>query len=181
MGADPVTFGSLVRSTLVVILVLVIQSTLGLDLHFWGAHPELIWLLPVASGLVAGPARGAFIGFGAGLAADLLLPTPFGLSALIGSILGFSTGFIMARTEGSPWWVSMPIAAAGSAGAVMAYAVIGAVLGQEQFIDVSLVPIVVVVAVVNALFAPVAVRLMTWALPSPELRRPALSTGGNRW
>lgn len=174
------TFGSLVRSSLVVILVLVIQSTLGLDLHFSGAHPELMWLLPIAAGLVAGPARGAFIGFGAGIATDLLLPTPFGLSALIGSILGFSTGFIMAKTEGSPWWVSMPVAAAGSAGAVIGYAVIGAVLGQEQFIDINLAAVVVVVTVVNALMAPIAVRLMTWALPSPDRRRLVVRTGAIR-
>ena len=33
------------------------------------------------------------MGFGAGLVADLFLPTPFGLSALVGSLVGFAVAW----------------------------------------------------------------------------------------
>ena len=59
--------------------VLLVQSTVGLDITVAGAHPDIMLLLPVAAGMAAGPEEGAVVGFVAGMAADLLLPTPFGL------------------------------------------------------------------------------------------------------
>ena len=49
-----------------------------------GAHPDLLWLLPITAALLDGPETGAIVGFWSGLAFDLVLPTPFGLSALVG-------------------------------------------------------------------------------------------------
>ena len=51
--------------------------------------PDIMVLLPIVAGIIGGPARGATIGFGTGLVSDLFLPTPFGLSALVGCLLGF--------------------------------------------------------------------------------------------
>ena len=44
---------------------------------------------------MGGPEAGAWVGFTAGLATDLFLPTPFGLSALVGCVLGFVTGRVL--------------------------------------------------------------------------------------
>jgi hypothetical protein len=63
----------------------------------------------------------------------------------------------------------------------MLYAVLGAVLGQESMLDTDLGAIVAVVAIVNAVLAPVAVRLMRWALGTAEGSRSRLATIGGRW
>jgi rod shape-determining protein MreD len=174
-----VTGPRLFRLALVLLLLLVVQATLGLDLRFFGAHPEILWLLPITTGLVAGPEAGALVGFVAGLTTDLLLPTPFGLSALIGCLLGFAVGQLTQSTDHTLWWLAPVAALLGSAAAVMLYAVLGAVLGQQQFLHLDLGAIVAVVSVTNALLALPVQRLVRWAVYGPRPRRPA--TAGSRW
>lgn len=170
--------GRLVLRTLVVVAaLLLVQFTVGLDLRVAGAHAELMWLLPVAAGLAAGPRVGAVVGFVAGIAVDLLLPTPFGLSALVGCLLGAGVGRVTATMDVDEWWVAPLVAAIGSAGAVLCYAVLGAVLGQGQMLRVDLGAVVGVVAVVNALVARPAGRLVGWALGATPRRRRHLVVG----
>ncbi len=170
----------LLRLALVLLAFLLLQSTLVLDLRVGGVHPDIMLLLPVAAALAAGTEAGALVGFCAGLAADLLLPTPFGLSALVGCLLGFATGSATAAVDRTVWWVAPVAALAGSAGAVMLYAVLGAVLGQGQFLKVDLVAVVGVVSVTNAVLAWPSVRVLRWAVgTAPRVAgRPTL--GGRR-
>jgi hypothetical protein len=56
------------------------------------------------------------------------------------------------------------VALAGSAGAAMLYAVLGAVLGQEQMLRVDLGAIGAVVAVTNAVALLPVSRLMRWGI-----------------
>ena len=168
-----------VRSALVLLLALLLQSTIFTDLTIAGVHPEVVWLLPVAAALVAGPTEGAVVGFATGLTIDLFLPTPFGLTALIGCLLGVGVGLATRRADRSIWWLAPVAALAGSAGAVMLYAVLGAVLGQQQFLHVHLVAIVLVVSLTNGLLALPAVRLVGWMLARPGPRERTTVEG--RW
>lgn len=175
-----------VRTVLVVIVTLLIQSTVVLDIRVAGAHPDLMLLLPIAAGLGGDPEQGAITGFISGIAADAVLPTPFGLTALVGSLVGFAAGLV---TRSSPYrgrWYAVLVALAGSIASVMLYAVLGAVLGQEQFLKVDLVAIVGVVAVANAVLVVPARAVMRWALAPPvDSARGAWSTrmpvAGDRW
>ncbi len=157
------------RVGLVVILFVVVQETLVLDLRVGGVHPDIMILLPVVAGIVGGPARGASMGFGAGLVADLFLPTPFGLSALVGSIVGFGVGAMTLALNRSALWLAPLVALGASAAYEALYAVLGSVLGQPQMLHVDLLRIMVVVAVVNAVLAVPALRLVTWALPAASI------------
>lgn len=177
MGAGPVTARTVARSALVVAVALLLQTTIVLDLRVAGAAPDIMLLLPIAAGIVAGPVEGAVVGFVAGLAADLLVPTPFGLSALVGTLVGFCVGAATGSFARDYWWFSSAVALAASAGGVMLYAVLGAVLGQEQFLHVGLGAVVAVVALANAVLAAPAVRLERWALAPPGVRA---SAGGRR-
>jgi rod shape-determining protein MreD len=161
-----------------VALLLLVQSTIGIDLRIGGAHPELMWLVPVTAGLVGGARTGAIAGFVAGMAADLVLPTPFGLSALVGCMLGAGVGRVTAPMDTAQWWVPTAMAALGSAAAVMMYAVLGAVLGQEQMLRVDLGTVVAVVAVVNALAVRPVRRLVAWSVGSPAVPRRSLRAEG---
>jgi rod shape-determining protein MreD len=186
--ADPLPGGTVTareaaRVVLVVVLFVVVQETLVLDLRIGGVHPDIMILLPIVAGIVGGPARGATMGFGAGLAADLFLPTPFGLSALVGSLIGFGVGVATLALDRSALWLA-PLAALGaSALAVGTYAVLGSVLGQPQMLHVDLFRIIVVVSVTNAVLAIPALRLVTWALPAASIEgvpTSAVSSGSLR-
>ena len=135
-----------------------------LELRVGGVHPDIMLLLPIVAGIVGGPSRGASVGFATGLAADLFLPTPFGLSALVGCLVGFGVGLATIAFDRSAWWVALVAALGASALYEVTYGVLGSVLGQPQMLHVALARIVVVVAVTNVVLAVVAVRLLKWGM-----------------
>ena len=153
------------KVVLVVFGFLAVQETLMLDIRIGGAHPDIMVLLPMAAGLVGGPGRGATMGFGAGLVADCLLPTPFGLSAFIGTMIGYGVGLATVAVDRSSWWLPTAAALVSSVVYEVFYPLFGSILGQPQMLHVSVTRVALVVAVVNALLAVPAVRLIAWALP----------------
>lgn len=171
------------RVGLVVFAFVVVQQTLIMDLRIGGIHPDIMVLLPVLAGVIGGPSRGALMGFGAGLISDLFLPTPFGLSALVGCLVGFGVGASTLALDRSTWWLPPVAAFGGSALYEVAYAALGSVLGQPQMLHVDLVRIVVLVSVTNAVLALPAMRLVSWGLPEAStegIPTSALSSGGSR-
>jgi rod shape-determining protein MreD len=171
-----VTAREATRVTLVVALFVIVQQTLMLDLRIGWVHPDIMVLLPILAGLVGGPASGASMGFGAGLAADLFLPTPFGLSALVGCLIGFAVGVTTLALDRTAWWLPPLAALAASALYEVIYALLGSVLGQPQMVHVDLTRVVVVVSVVNAVLALPALRLVDWALPAASTEGVPTST-----
>ncbi|MGC8462807.1 MAG: hypothetical protein ACP5P9_03960 [Acidimicrobiales bacterium] len=164
------------RVVLVVFLAVTVQGTIVLDLRIGGVHPDVMVLLPLAAGVAGGPAQGATVGFWTGLVADLFLPTPFGLSALVGTLIGFAAGATTAALDRTVWWVPPLAALVGSAAYELAYPLLGAVLGQPQMLHVPLAGIVVLVGVVNAALAIPAVRVVAWALPEASTEGPPASS-----
>ncbi|MHB1851247.1 MAG: rod shape-determining protein MreD, partial [Acidimicrobiales bacterium] len=77
------------RTLLLVAVALLAQTTVVLDVRVSGASPEIMYLMPIAAGIVGGPVDGAAVGFVAGIAVDLLSPTPLGMTALVGTVVGF--------------------------------------------------------------------------------------------
>jgi len=159
-----VTARDAARLTLVVFGFVVIQETVMLDIRIGGVHPDIMVLLPIVAGIIGGPGRGATIGFGAGLVADLFLPTPYGLSALVGCLLGFGVGLATVALDRTAWWLAPVAALGGSALYEVTYGALGSVLGQPQMLHVALARIVVVVSVTNALLAWPAMKAMTWGM-----------------
>ncbi|MHB1710239.1 MAG: rod shape-determining protein MreD [Acidimicrobiales bacterium] len=153
------------RVTLLVFFFVVVQQTLVLDIRIDGVHPDIMVLLPIAAGLVGGPGRGANMGFGSGLVADLFLPTPFGLSAFTGCLIGFAVGMATVALDRSSWWLPVLSGLGASALYEVLYPFLGSVLGQPQMLHAGVVGIVVVVSSCNALLAVVSVRMVGWALP----------------
>lgn len=152
------------RLSLVVFGFVVVQETLMLDVRIGGVHPDILVLLPIVAGIIGGPSRGASIGFGTGLVSDLFLPTPFGLSALVGTLVGFAVGLATVALDRTAWWLAPLAALGGSALYEVTYGALGSVLGQPQMLHVALTRIVVVVSVTNAILAIPAMRLMSWGM-----------------
>jgi rod shape-determining protein MreD len=165
------TARSLVRLALVIFLVLMVQQTVMLALRVGGAHPDLLWLLPITAALIDGPETGAIVGFWSGLAFDLVLPTPFGLSALVGCLLGFATGTLTAAVDPRAAWLKPVAALTGSVAADMLFAVLGAVLGQQQMVQVDFLSLFLVVGVSSVVLVLPVSRLMRWALAGETHRR----------
>ena len=164
MGSERVNGRDAARLTLVVLGFVVVQETLMVDIRIGGVHPDIMVLLPIVAGIIGGPSRGATIGFGTGLVADLFVPTPFGLSALVGCLLGFAVGLSTVALDRTAWWLAPTAALGGSALYELTYGALGSVLGQPQMLHVALVRIVVVVSVTNAVLALPAMRVMAWGM-----------------
>ena len=177
------TARSMVRVAFVIFVVLIVQSTIMLSLRVGGAHPDLLWLLPITAALLDGPETGAIVGFWAGLAFDLVLPTPFGLSALVGCLLGYATGSLTAAVDPRATWLKPVAALTGSVAADMLFAVLGAILGQQQMVQVDFLALFLVVAVSSVVLVLPVSRMMRWALAGETHRRSLVpaQTGDRAW
>ena len=163
------TARELPRGLLVLIALLALQLTVVLDVHIGGAHPDLMLGLGVTAGLAGGTQRGAIGGFFSGIALDLFLPTPFGLSALVGTVVGAAAGqLVAAGVDRSTWFFVPGVAALGSVVGVIMFAVLGTVVGQPDMLTVNLATVVVVVAVVNGLLGSVYMALWRWVIGERE-------------
>jgi rod shape-determining protein MreD len=172
------------RVALVVLLLLLVQSTVMLSIRYHGMHPDILWLLPITAALLAGPETGAIVGFWSGLAFDLVLPTPFGLSALVGCLLGFSMGVATTAVDRRAVWLRPVAAVIGCVAADMLFAVLGAIFGQQQMVQIDFFSLFLVVAVSSALLVLPVNRLMRWALSAEGDRRSlvsASSTDSGLW
>lgn len=155
----------------VVICALTVQVTLLARFSFEGARPDLMVLVAVLAGYIGGPNRGAIVGFSAGVVFDILLSTPMGLSALIYTLLGYGIGSISSGMVRSSRIAPVLVAVAGSAIGVVGFAVAGEVLGEATLKGPNLAAIVVYVATINAVAAPLMMKALSWAMSSDNDQR----------
>ncbi len=155
----------LVRASVVVVVAVVLQHGVLDAVVVAGAHPDVTLALAAAGGYVAGPERGAAFGFATGLVADLLVPTTFGLTALVGSVVGYATGVATQGLVRSSWWLA-PVALATATGAgLTGYATLGAMLGQPGMLRADLGPALALSTPAAAVLAGPVLRAVAWALP----------------
>jgi rod shape-determining protein MreD len=163
------------RVALVALLLLLMQTTIILSIRVDGMHPDILWLLPITAALLAGPEAGAVVGFWSGIAFDLVLPTPFGLSALVGCLLGYSIGVATTAVDRRAVWLRPVSAVVGSVAADMLFAVLGAIFGQQQMVQIDFFSLALVVAVSSVLLVLPVNGLMRWALAAEGDRRSLVS------
>lgn len=157
------------RVAFVLFVGLTLHRSLFASTRIGEVRPDVLLLAGIAAAVVGGPERGAVIGFLAGLLADLFLHTPLGLSALAFSLVAFSVGTLQTSIIRSAWWIPPATAWLASAAGILLYAVLGAIIGQDQFVRPHVLAVAAGVASANALLTPPLVRLMAWALPTdPE-------------
>jgi rod shape-determining protein MreD len=164
------TVRSAVRVALVIFVVLMVQQTMMVALRVGGVHPDLLWLLPITAALADGPETGGIVGFWAGLAFDLVLPTPFGLSALVGCLLGYAVGALTTAVDPRTTWLKPVAALTGSVAADMLFAVLGAILGQPQMVQIDFVALFLMISISSVVFVLPVSRLMRWALAGENNR-----------
>lgn len=79
-------------SVVAVVLAVYLQVALAIDTRILGALPDLIVIVLVGLALRFGPAWGALVGFAAGIALDVALQLPLGVSALVLTPIGWGVG-----------------------------------------------------------------------------------------
>lgn len=149
------------RAVVVVLVALILQISLVSDLRVAGAVGDVLLVVVVAGGLTGGVNRGATYGFAAGLAYDLVVDSPFGLTALTYALVGYAVGLAGAallRTSG--WWPVLIAALAGMAQATL-FTSFGNLIGVAYpFGDVP--TIASTMAVWAALLVTPALRVLWW-------------------
>jgi rod shape-determining protein MreD len=174
------TIGNWIRTGFVVIVGLTVQQTLLDHITSGTIHPDDMFVLAVAAGYVAGPGRGAVIGFGAGVVTDLFLPTTFGMSALVGAVLAYCVGVATSSLVRSSVALQVVTGAAGTAAGLCMYATLGAVLGYPSMLKLDLLPALVLSIPAAALLAVPAIRLMHWAV-TPRSTATRANVGSRTW
>ncbi len=157
------------RIGLVLLSAAVLQRGLFSQLRIEHVSADILLLLAITAGITGGPDRGAVMGFLCGLTLDLMLLTPLGLTALTYCLIGFVAGrFQLSVTRSSRWRLMFNVGV-GSALGYSLLVVIGWVLGQRNMLSDHLPTILLIVALFNAVLAPLAVRVMRWAWDQPRV------------
>jgi rod shape-determining protein MreD len=146
----------------VIITAVLLQSTVFSQLRLLGVRPELLYLVTILIALQEGPNEGALVGFTAGLAQDMLLDQPKGITALTLTLLGYTVG--MARqyiVSPSPLVPTIVVAIATALG-VAFYEIVTFLLGQFEASITYAVKVALLTALYNAVLTPIL---------SPLLRR----------
>ncbi|MGH9224854.1 MAG: rod shape-determining protein MreD [Acidimicrobiales bacterium] len=159
------------RLPLLLLFALVVHTTLLPSVRIAGVMPDLMLLVAVAAGLEAGPSYGAAVGFASGMLADLVLPTPLGLSALVFTLIGYAVGLAKAGLIRDIWWFPVIVAFAASSAGEGAFAAAGWMIGEEGLVNGHLTTIMLVVGIFNAVMAPAVLRVVRWALAGREPAR----------
>lgn len=159
------------RAVVALLVTLVAHVTLLSRVQPQGVRPDLLLLLAVVGGVAGGPERGAVLGFFAGLVADLFVQTPFGLTALAFSLVGFGVGSLQSMVLKVSWWMPVATALAASAAGVVLFAVLATVVGETRMMSPRLALVAAIVALLNAVLSLPMVRLVDWAFAEPGARR----------
>jgi rod shape-determining protein MreD len=155
--------GLILRWTTVLVVGFVLQIGVLVDVAPFGVHADAMLLLAICAGLAGGPARGAVVGFAAGLLADVMLPGTLGISALAYAAVGFGVGAVQEAVLSSTRLMSVVFTTVASALGVLLYALCAQLLGQRSLTDPRLLRIVGIVSLLNALLCVPALAVSRWA------------------
>ena len=160
------------RVALVLFTATVLQIGLLSDLRIAGVSADLLLAVTVAAGLTGGPNAGAAVGFAAGLIFALFLPTPLGLSAFAYCLTGYLVGLVENALVRTAWWISILFTIGGVAFGTSLYILIGELVGQSQLFSDDTLKVIIIVSLYSAIFAPLCVWAMGWALGRSSTPRP---------
>jgi rod shape-determining protein MreD len=163
------------RRVIVIIVIIVtavlLQSTVFSQLQLLGVRPELLYLVTILIALNEGPSEGAIVGFTCGLAQDMFLDQPMGITALTLTLLGYAVG--MARqyiVSPSPLVPTIVVAVATALG-VGFYEIVTYLLGQFDAGFTYAVKVALLTAAYNAVLTPILSPLLRRIVEGSRPRR----------
>jgi rod shape-determining protein MreD len=170
-----VTWLPRLRLALLILAVVVLQTTLfSAGLRMFGVVPDLGLVLTVAVAFYLGPERGAVFGFLTGLAVDMFLSTPLGLSALSFALVGYGVGILQTGFVRSSRWVAPIMGGLGGVAGGVLFVAVAAVAGQDQLLALNSVRVILLAGMYDALVALAAFPVARWAIREPRREVPRL-------
>lgn len=160
------------RLPLLVLTYVVVAHTTIATKTIASVHIDLLLLLVVSVAVVGGREVGAVVGFVAGLIADAFLVTPFGLSALVFSFVGYLVGETERMGTERSWFVNALFIALASAAAQVLLSVGLYFIGSSDPFRHDFLIEVAVVTGVNFVLSPIALVLAKFAVAKPDADRP---------
>jgi rod shape-determining protein MreD len=159
------------RLVLVVVTLVVIETTVFRHLTILDALPSLCLVGTAAVAYEEGPQAGAIFGFLSGLAIDMFLATPLGLSALAYLLTGFGLGVFQGGVVRETKGIAPVLAAAGGLVGGAIFVLVGGIAGEDGFFTLTSVKIVIVAAAYDALVSPLVFLFVHWANHDPDRTR----------
>jgi rod shape-determining protein MreD len=136
------------------VVCVVLQTTLFTHLQIDGVAPDLGLVAVLAVAWEEGPDTGAIYGFLMGLAVDLFLTTPLGLSALSFAITGYAVGVFQTGVVRTSPWLAPVLGGIGGLFGGLVFITAGAIVGQPGMLSVDSLRIVIIASVYDAVIAP---------------------------
>jgi rod shape-determining protein MreD len=155
----------------IIVTAVLLQSTVFAQLQLLGVRPELLYLVTILIALNEGPSEGAIVGFTCGLAQDMFLDQPMGITALTLTLLGYAVG--MARqyiVSPSPLVPTIVVAVATALG-VGFYEIVTYLLGQFDAGFTYAVKVALLTAAYNAVLTPILSPLLRRIVEGSRPRR----------
>jgi rod shape-determining protein MreD len=163
------------RLGVLIVLLVILQVTVFPHLRIAGVVPDLGLVAAIAVGFREGPEAGAIVGFAGGLAYDLFLSTPLGLSALSYALVGYFVGVVEGGLMRVPAWLPTVLGFIGGLAGGLVFIGIGVLVGVDAVKGLHGVETVALAAVYDAILAPIVFFLVNRALGSEESARSAWS------
>jgi len=150
------------RLGLLVLGVVVLQTTLFTHLRLDGVAPDVGLVAVLAVAYEEGTETGVLFGFITGLAVDLFLATPLGLSALSFALTGYAVGVFQSGMVRTTPRLAPLLGGLGGLLGGLVFIGVGAMVGQSGFLSSHSLRAVLIAAAYDALIAvaifPVARR-----------------------
>jgi rod shape-determining protein MreD len=147
------TPGAFVRSGLLVLFAVILQIS-GFDqLHLLGGTIDLIPLVVAGMAFYAGSTAGAIAGFCTGLLVDLAVGQNLGASSLVLTAVGYGVGRYSDQRDISHGLLPIPVAAAATAGYLIAFAVVSFMLETAPQVSALVLRDIVIVTLLNVAIA----------------------------
>ncbi len=158
------------RVVALIALTVVLQVVIFPHVRLAGRVPDLGLLLAVAIAFDHGPEEGAVVGFVAGLAFDLFLSTPLGLTALSYALTAYAVGVLQGGVLRAPRWFTPVIGFLAGLCSGLLFVGIGLLAGVEGVHGNRAFATVVIAAIYDGLLAPFVFVLVGAVLDDPRER-----------
>ena len=155
----------------VIVTAILLQSTVFSQLRLLGVRPELLYLVTILIALQEGPNEGAIVGFTCGLAQDMLLDQPMGITALTLTLLGYAVGMARQYIVSPSPLVPTIVVAISTALGVAFYEIVTFLLGQFEAGFSYAVKVALLTALYNAVLTPILAPLLRRIVEGSRPRR----------
>jgi rod shape-determining protein MreD len=155
----------------IIVTAVLLQSTVFSQLRLLGVRPELLYLVTILIALQEGPNEGAIVGFTCGLAQDMLLDQPKGITALTLTLLGYAVGMARQYIVSPSPLVPTIVVAIGTAVGVAFYEIVTFLLGQFDAGVTYAVRVALLTALYNAVLTPILSPLLRRIIEGSRPRR----------